>query len=115
MIPGILTKNTVDKVNKTASEYGKTLKKYEIGKIDDTERYAVYEKATREILEATLQKFNYMKEANNPDVGPALLGDLAGEVRDFILAGGKHGMRLLQTRLDTMKTTYSNISPNSKR
>lgn len=112
MIPGALTKNTVDKINKTASTYAKTLKQFEIGKIDDTERFNTYTKATREILELTLTKFNYLKEANNPEIGPALLGDLAGEVRDFILAGGKHGMRRLQTRLDTMRATLSGTSQN---
>ena len=112
LIPGALTKDTVDKINKTASEYGKTLKKFEVGKIDDVDRYTVYEKATREILELTLQKFNYVKEANNPDCGPALLGSLAGEIRDFILAGGKHGMRLLQTRLNSVRAISSNTSQN---
>ena len=112
LIPGVLVKKTVDRLNKSAQEYFEALKKQQLGKIADPERYAIYEKATKEILELTLEKFNYAKAANDVECGPALLGELAGEVRDFILNGGKHGMRRLQTKLNTMKGTLSATSQN---
>lgn len=112
LIPGIITKKIVDAVNKHAAEYAEALENQAKGKLPDAKRYAIYEKATKEILELTLTKFSYAKYANHPECGPALLGELAGEVRDFTLAGGKHGMRRLKIRLDSMKQISSNISQN---
>lgn len=91
-----LTKRVVDNVLKAVAEYDKV-----IGSPDhtDIEKFNLYSEASRKILEATLDDFEYDAEANNPDVGPALLGLLGTEVKDFLLLGGALGARHVQTRL----------------
>ena len=54
----------------------------------------IYEKASEEILAIALVNFDYNKEADDPDLGPTVLGQLATEVATFLVVqGGKAGFQ----------------------
>lgn len=94
-------KKVTDVIREAVAEYEHTLHNVQDGKALESERLEIYEKASRTILEIALVDFDYEKEANNPDAGPALLGMLALDVKDFLLVlGGKEGVRLSRTRLN---------------
>lgn len=62
-------------------------------------------KSAKQVLELTLEKFSWSKPANDPNCGPYLLTELAGEVKDFCIGGGKVGRQRLRMRLDTITRT----------
>ena len=95
-------KSVTDILLDTQDEYQKSLEK--LGEVHQfsPEHMRVYEKSTKKILEASLEKFVYATEANNPECGPALLGHLAEEVKVFLVGGGTVGMRRLRTLSNTM-------------
>ena len=96
-----LTLKTVDAILAASSEFENLLKKNP----SEQQRILAYRKASRKILELALEKFNWTKSANDPNIGPGLLGELAGEVKDFLLQGGRVGRQRLQTRLGMLKGT----------
>jgi len=106
------TKSVLDKILEAVDEYDIAFAKFTKGNMRERQRLQVYEKATKEILEAALDKFVYKKEADNPEVGPGALGRLAGEVKDFLAAGGALGVRHAQTQLDSMREHLSSITPD---
>ena len=99
-----LTKKLVDKVMTYVDEYEQAVDSLAKGDLNrDAKFYEIYEHSTKGILETVLVDFKYTTSANNPDIGPALLGSLSGEVKDFLRAGGKPGLQHVQTRLNMMK------------
>lgn len=99
------TKTKVDKMMLCVKEYESEINQIMTGKsTSDYNRNNTYNKATKTILELGLVNFNYEKAANDPQAGPALLGILAGELKDFCLSGGALGRRHLQTRANSQIT-----------
>ena len=94
------TADTMDKVMAAVDEYEQAIQKVMQGKMGAGEKYRISTTATRKILEATLVKFSWKKAANDPNIGPGLLGRAAEELISFLDVGGRDGMQLLQTRLD---------------
>lgn len=97
-------KKVTDVIRESIKNYEETLSKVSKGEAYESERLEVYENSTKSILEVSLVNFDYEKEANNPDCGPALLGNLAIEIKDFLLVlGGKEGAKRSQMLLNLMK------------
>ena len=65
-------------------------------------QHRVAEPSVREILELTLEKFDYDKAANDPASPPALLTAMAGEVSHFGYGGAKPGMLRAQMLLGSI-------------
>ena len=83
-------------------------------KIRDIEKIRKTYKVAQRILTLTLDKFIWKKAANDATIGPALLSELAGEVKDFCLSGGKFGMQRLQMRSTSARSPSLTTSPDSK-
>lgn len=101
------TKQNTDIVHKAITQYEESLHGVMSGKVRESERIRIYEDASKTILEACLEGFEYEKAANDPEAGPGLLGRLAVEVKDFLFAGGAAGMRLLQMQIDDERSPVS--------
>lgn len=96
------TKKVLDIVINAIDEYETSMRQLVAGDILEAQRLRIYESATKTILDATLEKFNYTRAANDPRAGPGLLGKLAMEVKDFLANGAKDGMLQLETQLALM-------------
>ena len=78
-----------------------------------------YEKTTRKILDIGLVHFDYDMAADDPQIGPHMLGRLAGELQIFLVEnGGREGTQYLQMlqKLDTLNRYRSSkdSSTNTK-
>ncbi len=107
------TKIIVDQVRQIQKDFEVEMRKME--KDPDVltfDKEAVYEKATKAMLELALEGFNYEEAANHVDAGPGALGILSNEVRSFLVdLGGRVGQKHLQM---LSKLATQNISPGSK-
>ena len=108
--PNANTKTVTDAVMDAVEEYDIALEKAKKGKITERARLKIYDSSAQKILDATLEDFEYLKEAETPDVGPGLLGKLAGEVKDFTVAGGALGRQHARMQLDIMNGTLPDTS-----
>lgn len=106
--PKAHTKTITDTITAAVKKYETVLTEIRQGKGLETDKLNTYETATIEILEAALLDFVYDDKkgggaANDIEAGPALLGLLASEVKDFLLIlGGSRGAKLSQMRLNLM-------------
>ena len=78
----------------------------------ELEIYRFKNKQAKKVLDSALTKFSWIKSAEDPEIGPALLFELAGEVKDFLIHGGRLGRQRLQTRLSLTRQISSGISRN---
>ena len=99
------TRTTIHTMQESTEVYNKKLEKIKQGDANDPVHLQIYEDASKAVLEATLEDFDYEKYADDPDVGVVLLGHLTGDVRIFLLNGGKHGNQRLQTSSNTPSGT----------
>ena len=108
---GGLAQSNIEKIIKISSTFAKYMEKPH----DELEVFNAKIKATRQILELTLDDFIWKKAAEDGNIGPALLFNLAGEVRDFLEMGGKAGRQRLQMQLKLAQTLSSNTSHMQKK
>ena len=81
----------------------------------ELEIYQFKNRQAKKVLDSTLMKFSWIKSAEDAEIGPALLFELAGEIKDFLIHGGKLGRQRLQTRLNLTRQISSGISRNARR
>ena len=107
------TKVVVDQVRQIQKDFEVEMRKMEKDPNTITfDKDAVYDKATKAMLELALEGFNYAEAANHVDAGPGALGILSNEVRTFLVdLGGRVGQKHLQM---LSKLATQNISPGSK-
>ena len=108
---GGLSQSRVESLLKLASE----TTEYNKQPHTELEIYKFKNQQAKKVLDSTLVKFSWIKSAEDPEIGPALLFELAGEIKDFLIHGGKLGRQRLQTRLNLTRQISSNISRSARR
>ena len=106
-----ITETNISKLLKITEEFAEKIK-------DEKSDLAVFKEknaSARKVLELALDKFVWSKAANNINVGPENLFVLAGEIKNFLSQGGKHGRQRLQMRLDMINTLSSNGTRKAKK
>ena len=96
--PDGLTEKVLEDLAITYDDFMKSLRKTGITELEILQQQ---KKAAKKILETTLVKFSWAKYANDPAIGPSLLANLSGEVRNFLSVGGRIGMLRSQMRSGT--------------
>ena len=94
----------MEKSEKRAAELEKTGTRYQ-GILE-------YEATTKKILDIGLVRFDYDAAADDPQIGPHMLGRLAGELQIFLVEnGGREGTQYLQMlqKLDTLSRYRSSM------
>ena len=106
-----LSQSVIETLIKISDDFVKEVQKEQ----SDLKIFQLKNKAAKQILDLTLEKFAWNKVANDGAVGPANLFALCGEVKSFLELGGKPGQQRLQTQLDLIRTPSSNISQKQKK
>ena len=108
---GGLSQSRVEALLKLATE----TTEYNKAPHTELEIYKFKNQQAKKVLDSTLVKFSWLKSAEDPEIGPALLFELAGEIKDFLIHGGKLGRQRLQTRLNLTRQISSGISRTTRR
>lgn len=104
------TKENKDKIRAIQNEYKKQMLKT-VKEFDELKQNDIYEEASEKILQIGLVDFDYETFANNPDIGPTVLGQLATELAHFLVVqGGKAGFKHWQMQ---QKLAMLNLSSHS--
>ena len=114
--PNAHTKSSIDIISETLRYHKEVLDNYKKGKATEEELLKSTNTVVKTNLENCLIDFSYEEAAESEDIGPKVLADLSGMLKDFLMyVGGRPGVKRLLQQSKATKIIGSHISLNSQK
>ena len=107
------TKKHLEKISASLNLHKKAIDAFKAAEISEDELLKSTNKTAKENLELSLIGFIYEDAANDSELGPKVLADLSGMLKDFLVyVGGSPGVKRLRQQSQQMTRLGSPTSPS---